>query len=81
MTEEASSHINLLKLKAAYLSLQYFLEESVSTFWYKAGQLHSHLILESYWETGLFPVSTSTRHMDLVPCSSDYSSCGVLAWS
>ena len=23
-------------------------------FWYKAGQSHNHLILESYWETGLF---------------------------
>ena len=30
-TGEASSHINLLELKAAYLALQYFLKESVST--------------------------------------------------
>ena len=30
-TREASSHINLLELKAAYLALQYFLKESVST--------------------------------------------------
>ena len=26
-------------------------------------------------------MTTSTRHMDLVPCSSDYSSCRVLAWN
>ena len=56
--------------------------ESVSTCFGEAGQSDSHFILESYGGTNIFPpVSTSTRHMDLVPCSSDYSSCRVLAWN
>ena len=53
---EAGSHTNLLELKVDYLVLQCFLKESVSTGFNKAGQVDSHRILESYRETGLFPL-------------------------
>ena len=81
-TGEAGSHINLLELKADYLALQYFLKESVSTcFGIRLDNQTAISYLNHIERLTFSPVLISTRHMDLVPCSSDYSSCGVLAWN
>ena len=79
-TGEAGSHINLLELKVVYLALQYSLKESVSTCFGIRLDTQTAISYLNHIERLTFsPVSISTQNMNLVPCSSDYFSCGVLA--
>ena len=59
-----------------------FLEgDSVNTCLNEAGQSDSHSILESNGGTILFPpLPAGDRHMELVPCTTDYTPCRVPAW-
>ena len=78
---ETCFHINLLELKAAYLALQCFLKETLST----------HVLMRLDKRTAIAylnrmggpsypPLPAGDRHMELVPCMPDYTPCRVPTW-
>ena len=65
-TEETCPHINLLELKTAYIALQCFLKERVLT----------HVLLRLDNRIAIAYLNR-IQNMEVVPCSPDYTSCGI----